>query len=138
MWRLVHDLQPVEARLAKILPNNSPSCKYDCPDPTADRAHCYLACRLTSEVGQWLLSLIHRFDPTTTPVKLLRLEFEAGESSEGLVWIAVNTLMYSWMRRVAGKPARLTDCLASLTAEAQLLSDTRHRGTALVVLNLLN
>ena len=97
-----------ETRLASILPRNSLKCKYGCPgDPEADLVHCYFTCRLTCELGSWLLSQISLYDPQITPTRLLRVEFEAGAVTEALVWVAAHTLLYCWERRSAGKQASL-------------------------------
>ena len=113
-------------------------CKYGCPrDPEADIVHCYFTCRLTCEVGSWLLTQITLYEPLTTPAQLLRVEFEAGAVTEALVWIAAHTLLYCWERRSAGKQASLLHCKAILTADAHILAGTRHRGNALNVINLL-
>ena len=72
VFRLLHDLLPSEGRLSQVLPGTPPTCKHGCPgSPVADTTDCFLMCRLTSEVGQWLLRLVSIFDTRTTSDKLL-------------------------------------------------------------------
>ena len=127
-WRLVHGLLPSEGRLAEILPNNSPACRHSCAgDPAADLEHIFFFCRLTSEVGAWLLNLVRQYDPLLTPTQILRLEIEGGD---GLVWVVINTMYFCWKRRSDRKKANLVECLANLTADLNILADTRYQGIA--------
>ena len=121
MFRLVHGLQPCEEHVAHTLQNTPPTCKYDCPgSPVADSVHCYLQCRLTSEVGQWLVGLVRTFNPQTTNDSLLRLNIDARNNTDAVVWINAHTLNYCWARRKVGKVANLTYCKAELTADATI------------------
>ena len=88
-------------------------------------------------MGQWLLNLVSLYVPSITPARLLRVEFEVGELTQALVWIVAHSLNYIWKKRLSGKAAPLLDCQATLTADAALLADTRHRGTALNIQNCL-
>jgi hypothetical protein len=113
-------------------------CKHNCPgDPQSDLTHCYLECRLTVEVRQWLLSMIKTHDPTVTTNRLLLVLFEGGAVTSALVWIVANTLWFIWDRGKKGKISKLSDCWASLLSDAHLLAETRHKTVALSVINLL-
>ena len=126
LWKLVHQLLPTEERLARILPNSVASCKI-CPDPAlADLSHCFFKCVSTRESGGWLLSKIAVHDPSVTPSKLLRLEFEAEPSLEmPLVWITAQTLLYMWAVRCSGKIVNYNLTRATLESKISLLRETR-------------
>ena len=42
-----------------------------------------MLCHFTTQVDDWLISLVRQYDPHTTPA----LEFEAGDTTEALVWV---------------------------------------------------
>ena len=135
---MLHLLLPTEERLARILPNTSNLCKY-CPNPiTADISHCLFQCVRTREVGSWLLSLVKQHDQSATAERLVKLEFEAEESTEmPLVWILSQTLLYMWGVRASGKTVSLIITRAILESKISLLRETRHRNEHLVNLEIL-
>lgn len=128
LWRLLHCILPTEQRLARILPNTSPNCKY-CPDPNiATLQHCLFECILTREVGQQLLHVFQLEDSSSTAENLLRLEFSVEESKEmPLVWLLAQTLLYLWGMRVSGKAANLFMTRAELESRINFLRETRYR-----------
>ena len=80
----------------------------------------------SAEVDEWLLSLVQSLQPSASPVSLLTLDVDVGESTDGLVWIIANTLEFCWGKGSVGKSAGLTDCLATFSSLSDLLADTRH------------
>ena len=84
-----------------------------------DRPHCYLLSHFTTDVDDWLISLVRQYDPLTTPARrLLRLEIETGDTT--LVWVVGQSLLYRWQNRKKGKNAKQSEsaCPASLSADA--------------------
>ena len=134
LWKLLHNLLPTEARLARILPNHTENCKL-CPNPViADQAHCIFQCVSTREVGSWLLAIVRHHDPTVSIDKLLKLEFLCEESAEmPLVWIAAQTLLYMWGVRASGKIVSLMMTRAVLESKISLLRETRYRNEQLLM-----
>ena len=128
LWKLLHCILPTEQRLARILPNTSPNCKF-CPLPTiASLEHCFFECVLTREVGQQLLLMFQYQDLNSSPSNLLRLEFNADESKEmPLIWILAQTLLYMWGLRVSGKAVNLIRTRTELESRINFLRETRFR-----------
>ena len=128
LWKLLHCILPTEQRLARILPNTSPTCKF-CPLPTiASLEHCFFECVLTREVGQQLLLIFQYQDINSSPSNLLRLEFNVDESKEmPLIWILAQTLMYMWGLRVSGKAVNLIRTRTELESRINFLRETRFR-----------
>ena len=127
LWKLLHDILPTEQRLNRILPNSSEVCKL-CPNQVvADQTHSLFKCVNTRGVGEWLLVMVKKLDPTVTPSRLIRLEFESDESTEmPMVWIIAQTLLYLWGVRADGKIASLILTRAELESKISLLRETRY------------
>ena len=134
LWKLLHLILPTEERLSRILPNTPNHCKY-CPNPiTADIPHCLFMCVSTREVGSWLLSLVRKHDHSVTPNNLVKLEFQAEDSTEmPLVWIISQTLLYMWGVRASGKTVSLIITRATLESKISLLRETRYRNEQVVI-----
>ena len=127
LWKLLHQILPTEERLARILPNNSPICKH-CPGETGSLEHCLFTCSLTRDSGQWLLSVLHPFDPAVTSENLCRLDFEALDDSEmPLVWVASHAMAYAWKSRMKEAMADPQMTRSYLETRISLLRETRHK-----------
>ena len=122
LWKLIHNILPTELRLARILPNQSPNCKF-CPTPiTADLPHCFFQCANTNTVGNWLLSLVSKHVPGATVSGLLKLDFEVEESKEmPLVWLLAQTFLYVWGVRASGNVVELHTTRSVLESKINLL-----------------
>ena len=127
LWKTMHNILPTEQRLARILPNSSQNCKY-CPTPTpANLLHCFFECVNTREAGSWLLAMLQQQDPSLSASGLLKLEFQADESQEmPLVWLAAQTLLYTWGIRASGKVVNLLTTRSVLESKINLLRETRY------------
>ena len=128
LWKLLHNILPTEARLAKILPNSSKFCKF-CPGQvTADLPHCLLKCVNTKLVGDWLLEVIKQHDTTVSACKLTRLEFACEPSLEmPLVWITAQTLHYLWGVRQSSTSTNMNITRSMLEHKIALLRKTRYQ-----------
>jgi hypothetical protein len=138
LWKLIHQLLPTEERLARILPNSVSNCKL-CPVPTlANLSHCFFSCVSTMEMGEKLLSTLAVHDPSVTPNKVLRLEFECETSMEmPLVWITAQTLFYMWGVRCSGKIVDSTLTRATLESKISLLRETRFQNEYTLINDLV-
>jgi len=117
-WKLMHDLLPTENRLFSVSNITSNKCKFSCPgDPIGDLEHCFFNCKLTSEVGMWLLRIFEKENPGTNPRLILRLDFENNE----LLFLTVEAFHFCWSRRAGGKKATLTDFKPSIYADLMLM-----------------
>ena len=133
-WKLLHDLLPTEKRLfsASNIPSNK--CKVSCPgDPIADLEHCFFDCKLTSEVGMWLLSIFQKESPSANSRDILRINFDNDE----LLFLTVEAFNFCWSRRSKGKKATLEDFMPSINADLLLLSQTKHMCLGEKVKNLI-
>ena len=126
LWKMLHNILPTEARLARILPNQNQNCKY-CPTPTtADLLHCFFYCVRTTLVGKWLLSWMLKQDPSVSAASLLKLEFQVEESREmPVVWLIAQTLLYMWGVRTNGNAVELSKTRSVLESKINLLRETR-------------
>lgn len=135
-WRLVHQLLPCESRLSEIMPNISPTCKFSCEgEPTADLVHCFFACKLSAEAGDWIMYLVLQYDPFATREKLLRLEVEGNEA---LVWIVIVALNFIWNRRSKGRYAKPQECIATILADTIILRESNLANLGLEIEQILN
>ena len=91
-------------------------------------------CKMTEEVGFWLLQCVLMFDPLTTPGRILRLEIDC---NDGLLWVIIQSLFFSWKKRIAMKKSSLQNCLPILKAEADILSRTCHHNTAISAIDII-
>ena len=136
---LLYCLHPTEMRLARILPNSSPNCKYCQVQIPANLEHCFFECILKREVGQQLLTMFQVHDPTTSAPKLLRLEFQVDEPKEMPIgWILAHTLLYIWGVRLSGKAVTLFLTRAQLESKINILRETRYSNEALVITEMFN
>ena len=137
IWKLVHGLLPCEGRLGEILPNMSRICRHSCEgDPVADFVNLFFTCKMSGEVGQWLLKCVRQSNPTSTPANILRLDVISG--GEALVWVIANTLFSIWNTKVVSyKVSRLFDTRATLAADLEIMKDTRYSNLATAALSII-
>ena len=139
LWQTLHNLLPTEERLSRFLPNTSEQCKLCQPHVMADQVHCFFFCISTKEVGNWILSVIKSRDPTITPSKLLKLQFQCEDSEEmPLVWLTAQTLNYIWRIRASGKTVDLTLTRAVLESKISLLRETRYQNEKVLLSEYIN
>ena len=124
LWKLEHDLLTTEVRINATLGNISATCRFGC-GVVADLEHCFFRCCLTDNVGNWLLNLIRKFEPTNED-KILKISL----LNEALIWTVAMTLHFIWSRRAASKIAELHLCVALLKAEVEIMKDTKFNGLA--------
>ena len=125
LWKLMHDLLTTEERVNATVGNASASCRFGC-GVVADLEHCFFGCCLTNDVGNWLLSLVRKFEPTNE-ANILKLKTP---SNDALDWIIAITLHLIWSSRVASKKANLQQCVAHLKAEAEIMKNTKFNELA--------
>ena len=115
LWKLLHNLLPTEARLARMLKNTSETCKLCPAQRVADLTHCMFECISSQDVGNWLLSLFKSVDSTVNATRLVKLDFMAERSEEmPLVWILAHTLLHVWTIRKTGKSSNIITTRAIL------------------------
>ena len=70
--------------------------------------------------------MVRSYDPTVTPHKLLRLEFQCEYDDEmPLVWVLSHTLLYMWGMRLGGKTVNRILTRAVLESKISILRETR-------------
>ena len=128
LWKMLHNILPTEARLGRILPNQSQNCKFCSTPAKADLLHCFFYCEKTKLVGRWLLSWMSKQDSGVSAAGLLKLEFQVEESREmPVVWLIAQTLLYMWGVRANGNTVDLNTTRSVLEGRINLLRDTRFR-----------
>ena len=123
-WKFVHDLLPTELRLhAASL--NAPNCRFSCEgNPVGDLEHCFFHCRMTSEVGMWILNIHQKTTPGSNPNLIMRLDYQ---NDIGLLILTIKALEYCWLKRSANKRAILVEFLSLLEDYLKVLDLTRYR-----------
>ena len=136
---MMHNILPTEQRLARILPNSTPACKF-CPTPvTADLLHCFFGCVNTREVGSWLLAMLRLQDLSVTAAGLLKLELEADDTLEmTMVWLAAQALSYMWKIRCSGKVVNMKNTRAVLESKINILRENRYSNEHQLISQILS
>ena len=138
IWKVLHNILPCEKRLSRILQNNSPTCKICSVPVEADLVHCFFECEATRDVGTWLSDWICTFDASSTPQRILRLDFECDQNHElAVVWTIAHILQYMWTVRTSGKVINMTLTRAHLEKKICLLRETRHQAEYINIQNML-
>lgn len=139
LWKLLRRILPSEDRVARIIPNSSPSCR-QCPTPTiVDLEHCFFSCVSTQHVGRTLLSAVRVYVPDITPSALLLLQFpEQGEMEMPIVWISAETLLYMWGVGQSGKVVNLFTTRSILQSKINLLRETRYSNEQVLIKEIFN
>ena len=108
LWKLVHQLLPVKARLHRLSPSTLPLCTLCKNNLNEDMIHSFFSCTFNQAAGQALADVINEILPNCTNEKMLRLEF--GEMEEELefpvVWFTAAFLLAIWERRSANQRIR--------------------------------
>ena len=127
LWKMVHNLLPTEARLARILKNSSEICKL-CPTPkVADLQHCLFECNTSKDIGEWLLYIFRLYDRTVNATRLIKLDFKVeGPDELPFVWFLSHTLLHVWNMRRAGKISSIATTRAVLERKISILRKTRY------------
>ena len=133
-WKLMHDLLATEERLGKTLKNNESVCRFSCPgDPIGNLEHCFFSCRLTSEVGAWLIRICQTAYVNACPKSILKLDC----SDSCLSFLVIKALHYCWCQRQSGKKASVDGFKSSIIVDAEILSGTRHRAFCETVIQIV-
>lgn len=138
LWRMVHNLLPTQARLFRLKMRNAPThnCHLCEAIEPADNIHSLLTCSFSSEVSNWLMTLLHVHLPDVQPKQVVLLDLGAVDESLELplVWLIANTLSLVWESRREKKKPTLHKVRSTLEAKINILRKTRFKNaTALLV-----
>ena len=78
---------------------------------------------MTKELGTWFLEVLKSVNPGATESGILNLDFQ----NDGLLFLTVAVLQFSWSKRIAAKKAAVVDFKAHLNAVLKIMSATRHK-----------
>ena len=122
-WKFIHDLLPTEVRLhAASL--NDPYCRFSCPgNPIGDLEHSLFQCRMTAEVGSWLLDVHQKVNPSSNPSLIMRLDSQA---NIGLLILTIKTFEFCWIKRSVSRVAMLVEFLSFLEEDLKVLDMTKN------------
>ena len=130
-FKLLHNLLTTEERMAAILPNSSPLCKFSCHNTPATLQHTFFHCRLSAVTGSWLLAMVRASDPAANEEKVLRLDFDG---DGGLVWVTATILHHIWESRVKSKECTIKECRAKLMSNLDFIKKTKHENIVVAAL----
>ena len=139
LFKLLHLILPTGERVARILPNQSPTCTR-CNDPTPaidTLEHAMFGCSESQEAGAVLLTGLRKLLPTLTPAKILTLNFNTTEDLKFPITWSIGLFLSSlWQLRVAKKSIQLIRIRSDMEASCRLLRESRLEKTT-EVLNLI-
>ena len=128
LWKLVHQLLPVRARLHRLSPNTAPQCTLCRNNSMEDLIHSFFNCTFNHEAGLALADVLQEQLPYCTNEEILRLEF--GEMEEGIefpvVWFTAAFLLAIWERRSSNQKVRTYEIRAEIEGKISLLRKTRY------------
>ena len=125
-WKLCQRLLPSEERVANTLSKSSHFCRFKCIDSTggsiiSDYEHIFFWCKLSKDVGAWLLNFLCNRTPTS-PHDVLNFNLDYDEP---LICVIIQTLCFIWDKRINSKEAKVAEFLGKLADRANILRETR-------------
>ena len=104
LWRLLHGLLPLRARLHHITPNTSPVCQLcvdnGLGDQVEDTKHAFFTCTANREAGEALLMAARSILPHLSTDQLVMLDMRPEDSMElPIVWIISKSMQFIWSKR---------------------------------------
>ena len=129
----MHELLPSEERVYSTLGTTSALCRFGC-SVVADLEHCFFRCCLSNDVGNWLFTLLRKFEPINE-ANILKLNMIPNDA---LVWTVATTLHFIWSKRVASKKADLIHCVAQMTAELEIMKNSKFTKLAEEILGIIS
>ena len=123
-WKFIHDLLPTEVKLhAASL--SDPHCRFSCAgNPIGDLEHSLFQCRMTAEVGSWLLNVHQKVNPGSNPNLIMMLDSQA---NIGLLILTIKIFEYCWSKRSASREAILVEFLSLLECDLKVLDMTKYQ-----------
>ena len=122
LFKLLHQILPTAERVARILPNQSPTCGRCQVETPETLYHSFFDCPANQGVSTVLLNGLKKFDPNLTPSKILTLNFS-------MIWITASFLCELFQLRVDKKRVELIKIRSELEASCRLLRESRLDST---------
>ena len=115
LFRLLHNVLPVRARIARLDPNRSDGQCPHCPGQQETSDHLFVTCPRVADL--WLglfFNLLPTLSTVPTNSELLRLAFTpCGRDNDVVATLAVHVTLV-WSTRLNDRPPLWTDLLAAL------------------------
>ena len=109
-------------------------CRFSC-NQIADLEHSLLTCDRVKEVGNWIINLVLKSDPSAGTKDIVCLNFSGTDS---LFWLVVNALSFTWAKRSENKQARTDDLIATTSQTLEFLTHTVHKKIAEEALQIIS
>ena len=128
LWKLLHGLLPLRARLHQLTPHTPPTCQLcsteiRVEDKKEDSNHAFFTCQANTESGLAVLAAVRSLLPDITAEQVLRLDIATEESLElPVVWLITEALGYIWKQRSLKNKTLQSDLKTHLTAKLTFLS----------------
>ena len=126
LWKLIHQLLPVKARLHRISPTTSPLCTLCTDNAEEDMDHAFNSCSFNQGAGVTLTRVIREELPETNSEEILRLGFpEMDEDvSFAVVWFTAAYLLAVWNGRLSNTSIRKYQIRSEIESKVSLLRET--------------
>ena len=147
LWRLLHQLLPLQSRLHYLTRNSSPFCPLCVAGGGAvmvggeveETIHAFFQCKYNESAGEALLRLTRLSSPNITPEKIVKLDFNVDPVCElPLTWLISSSLELMWSRRKSRLKTSTDDLTSHLHAKLNILNHTTYKNTGTLILNWLD
>ena len=102
-------------------------------------SHALFQCLWNDGIGERVLACIGDYVPDLLPEQALRLDFRVTEEQElAIVWIMASALLILWKLRNSKSRVQLYKVRAQMEANINLLRETRHSNTAIILDQLVD
>ena len=126
LFKLLHQILPTAQRVARILPNQSPSCTRCRLETPETLQHALLECPGNQGVGTVLHNGLKKYLPNLTRNMILTLNYTVEEDLQfSLVWTTAAFLSTVWNLRTEKKKVDLIRIRAEMEASCRLLRESR-------------
>ena len=140
IFKMMHDILPTQERVARTNPRASPACPMPgCGAAVETRSHALFQCLWNDGIGERVLACIGDYVPDLLPEQALRLDFKVEEEQVlAMVWIMASALLIVWKLRSSKSRVQLYKVRAQMEANINLLRETRHSNTAIILDQLVD
>ena len=115
LFRLLHNLLPIRACIARLDPNRSNGHRPNCPGQQETTDHLFVSCPRVADL--WLglfFNLLPCFKEVPTNSELLRLAFSQCDTEGDVVATMVSYITLIWATRLNNKSPTWTDFLMAI------------------------
>ena len=138
LWKLLHQLLPTRERQDRILRDvNNFICQICNTGEQDTLPHALAMCPGSREIFEWMKAGLDKFSTGLTMEKIMVLDISISAplpfNELPLIWFIAEVLKNLWETRSSGKPCRLNHTKAAVSAECEIMKQTKYGDIALIV-----